>query len=91
MDINIVMVKYEDKFIPRTFSGKQYSYYTQIKLNEGDIVIAPTKFGTSIARVSRINVPEEEIRNIKPYMKIITKKIDKNRFLEFAEIQEEVA
>lgn len=91
IETNIVLVKYEDDFIPRTFSGKQYSYYTNIKLNEGDIVIAPTKYGTSIARVSRINVPEEEIEDIKPYMKTITTRIDKNRFLKFAEIQEEAA
>lgn len=74
MDMHIIMVKYEDKFIPRTFGGKSYSYFTILKLNEGDIVKAPTKYGTSIARVSRVNVPEDEIVEIKPYMKTITKK-----------------
>ena len=91
MNTNIIAVKYEDKFIPRTFSGKSYSYFTIIKLNEGDIVKAPTQNGASIARVSRVNIPEDEIKDIKPYMKTITKKINRDRYLKFAEIQEEVA
>lgn len=88
MNTNIVTVKYEDKFVPRTFSGKSYAYFTCIKLIEGDIVEAPTQYGTSIARVSRINVPEDEIVEIKPYMKTITTKIDRDRYIKFAEIQE---
>ena len=91
MNTNIIAVKYEDRFIPRTFGGKSYSYFTIIKLNEGDIVKAPTQNGTSIARVSRVNIPEDEIKDIKPYMKTITKKINRDRYLKFAEIQEEVA
>lgn len=91
METNIIGVKYEDKFIPRTFGGKSYSYFTEIQLSVGDIVKAPTKDGTSIARVSRVNVPENEIQEIKPYMKTITKKINRDRYLKFAEILEEVA
>lgn len=91
MNTNIIAVKYEDKFIPRTFGGKSYSYFTILKLNEGDIVKAPTQNGISIARVSRVNIPEDEIKDIKPYMKTITKKINRDRYLKFAEIQEEVA
>ena len=55
------------------------------------IVEAPTQYGTSIARISRINIPYEEIQQIKPYMKIITKKINRDRYLNFAEILEEIA
>lgn len=91
METNIIGVKYEDKFIPRTFGGKSYSYFTEIQLSVGDIVKAPTKDRTSIARVSRVNVPEDEIQEIKPYMKTITKKINRDRYLKFAEILEEVA
>ena len=91
MDTNIIAVKYEDKFIPRTFGGKSYSYFTILKLTEGDIVKAPTQYGISIARVSRVNIPEDEIKDIKPYMKTITKKLNRDRYLKFAEIQEEVA
>lgn len=91
MNTNIIAVKYEDKFIPRTFGGKLYSYFTTLELNEGDIVKAPTQYGISIARVSKINIPEDEIKDIKPYMKTITKKINRDRYLKFAEIQEEAA
>ena len=91
METNIVAVKYESQFIPRTFEGKSYAYFSNRELKEGDIVEAPTKYGESIARVSRINIPEEEIKDIKPYMKTITRKINRDRFLKFAEIQEEAA
>ena len=87
METNIISVKYEDDFCPRTFYGREYSYYTDKVLNIGDLVEAPTKYGTKIAKVTRINVPENEIRNIKPYMKTITRKIDKDRYINFYEIQ----
>lgn len=88
MATNIISVKYEDEYAPRTFAGKAYSYFTTRKVNIGDIVQAPTKYGTSIAMVMRVNVPEDEIQNIKPFMKTITKKINKERYLNFAEVQE---
>jgi hypothetical protein len=91
METNIIQVKYEDKFIPRTFVGKAYSYFTNKKVKVGDIVEAPTQYGTSIARVTKVNVPEDEIQEIKPYMKTITKKINKDRYLKFAEALEDVA
>ena len=91
METNIILVKYESEYNPRTFVGKAYSYYTDIKLEVGDIVEVPTCYGLNIARVSKINIPEDEIEKIKPYMKKVTRKIDKNRYLNFAEIQEEVA
>lgn len=91
MDTNIIAVKYEDNFNPRTFSGKSYSYFTNLDLAIGDIVQAPTKYGASIARVTRINILEEEIEDIKPYMKNITLKLNRDRYLNYAEILEDVA
>lgn len=91
MKTNIVAVKYEDDFFPRTFNGKDYSYYTDKNLLVGDIVEAPTKYGSKIAKVTRINIPEEEIEKIKPFMRKITKKINKDRYFNFAEILEDVA
>lgn len=91
METNIISVKYEDDFCPRTFNGKEYSYYTNKALNVGDLVEAPTKYGAKIAKVTRIDVPEDEIKNIKPYMKTITRKIDKKRYIDFYEILEDVA
>jgi len=87
----IVSVKYEDKYNPKTFSGKAYSYFSSTKLEVGDIVEAPTKFGNSIARVSEINIPEERIEYIKPYMKVITKKLNKQSYLNENKILEDVA
>lgn len=91
METNIISVKYEDKYMPKTFSGKAYSYYTTIDVEVGDLVIAPTASGDKIARVSEINVPEYKIENIKPYLKLITDKIDKNKYLQATEILVEAA
>lgn len=91
MQTNIVSVKYEDKFLPRTFGGKAYSYFTEVKLKVGDLVEVPTKYGTSIAKITRVDVPEDEIETIKPYMKTITRRINRERYLNFAEVLEDVA
>lgn len=88
METNIISVKYEDNYIPKTFGGKPYSYYTSIKLKVGDLVIAPTANGDKIARVSEINIPEAQIERIKPYLKTITQKIDKKKYLQTSEILE---
>ncbi len=82
MRTNIISVKYEDKFIPKTFVGKAYSYYSNIDVNVGDLVIVPTAYGTKLAIVSEINIPEQKIESIKPYLKIIIQKIDKNKYLQ---------
>lgn len=81
MGYEIVGVKYEDKFEKKTFSGKEYSYYTGINLEVGDIVEVPTRYGKSIAKVTRVDIPEKEIENIKDYMKVIETKINKEDFL----------
>ena len=88
METNIIMVKYEDNFCPRVFQGKEYSYYTNKKLSVGDIIEAPTKYGLKVVSVTRINVPEVEIEKIKPYMKTIARQIDRDRYINFAEIKE---
>lgn len=78
---NVISVKYEDNYMPRTFSGKAYSYYTAVDVNVGDLVIAPTSNGDKIARVSEINIPEFKVENIKPYLKLITEKIDTDKYI----------
>ena len=45
METNIISVKYEDKYIPKTFGGKSYSYLTAVNVKIGDLVIAPTANG----------------------------------------------
>lgn len=80
-ETNIVAVKYEDMNYPKTFSGRAYSYFTNINLKVGDIVEAPTRYGQSIARVAEVNITEDRIKDIKPCMKTITKKINRDMFL----------
>lgn len=86
MKTNIISVKYEDKFIPKTFGGKAYSYYSAINVEVGDLVIAPTASGNKIARVSEINIAEDRVLMIKPYLKLITDRIDKNTYLQTSEV-----
>ena len=81
MNTNIISVKYEDRFMPKTFNGKAYSYITQVNVEIGDLVIAPTAYGDKIARVSEIDIPETRIENIKQFLKTITYKINKNEYL----------
>lgn len=91
MQTNIISVKYEDNYMPKTFSGKAYSYYTAIPVEVGDLVIAPTANGDKIARVSEINIPEYKVEMIKSYLKIITTKIDKTKYLQNNQVMEEAA
>lgn len=81
MKTNIINVKYEDKFNPKTFSGKSYSYYVNINVDVGDLVLAPTSSGDKIAIVSKINIPENSVLSIKPYLKTIIKKLNKEQYL----------
>lgn len=91
METNIISVKYEDKYTPKTFSGRPYSYITAIPLSVGDLVVAPTAYGEKVARVSEINVPESKVLLIKPMLKLITDKIDKEKYLKENHIHREAA
>ena len=91
METNIISVKYEDNYMPKTFCGRAYSYYTTVDVEVGDLVIAPTASGDKIARVSEINVPEKYVEFIKPYLKIITTKINKNEYIQNNQIMEDAA
>lgn len=91
MSTNIINVKYEDDYIPKTFGGKSYSYLTAVKVNVGDLVIAPTVRGNKIARVSEIDVPEYKVEHIRTCLRLITDKINKEKYLENAEVLREVA
>lgn len=82
MKTNIVNVKYEDRYSPKTFSGKAYSYFTAIPLEVGDLVVAPTAYGEKIARVSVIDIPEFKTEFMQASLKLITEKIDKQKYLE---------
>ena len=80
-EFKIVGVKYEDRFEKKTFSGREYSYYSAIDdLEVGDIVEVPTRYGKSIAMVTRINIEKKEIEKIKDFMKVIETRLDKEKF-----------
>ena len=91
MVTNIISVKYEDNFVPKTFGGKAYSYYTAIPVKIGDLVAAPTAHGEKIARVSEIDIPEDKVEFIKASLKLITEKIDKQKYLQRSQVEKEVA
>ena len=78
---NIISVKYEENFTPKVFGGKAYSYYTAVDVEVGDLVIAPTSNGDKIALVSEINIPESKVQNIIPFLKLITEKIDTDKYI----------
>lgn len=81
-EFKIVGVKYEDKFEKKTFTGREYSYYTDLELEIGDIVEVPTRYGKSIAQVTRTDIDKQEIEKIKDYMKIIDTKLNKDEFFQ---------
>lgn len=66
---NIVKVRYLNEFME--FSGREYTYFADQDLAVGDIVKVPTKFGTSTAKVSQINVSEKEVAPIASLMRTI--------------------
>jgi len=54
------------------YGGRTYNYYTEIAVKVGDIVIAPTSRGDSVARVCEVDVPISTIdERIEPLMKTI--------------------
>lgn len=89
METNFVGLKYESTYFPKTFGGRTYHYITAIPLEVGDLVIAPTSYREKIARVSEINVPEFKIMSIKAKLKLITEKIDKQKYIQEDKISKE--
>ncbi|MDD2370857.1 MAG: hypothetical protein PHQ32_02510 [Firmicutes bacterium] len=56
------------------FRGTQYSYFAEDEnLKIDDEVEVDTKFGKSIAKVTQINVPADEVVTFIDYMKTIPK------------------
>lgn len=69
---NIVSVKFQSKYDPEEFTGREYNYLTSVELHVDDIVIVPTKNGDGIAQVTRVNVPKNQIdERIMPLLKTI--------------------
>lgn len=80
----IISVNYLNKETGE-LSARAYSYYCNVDVKEGDKVIAPTANGDNVAVVTRLNVPEEDVKKFKDYLKEITTlagdaPVDKSRF-----------
>ncbi len=73
--MDIVSVKFQSKKNPEEFSGREYSYFTQIPLEIGDVVVAPTKGGGSAAIVSRTGILESELTIDAKLLRTIESKI----------------
>jgi hypothetical protein len=70
--MNIVSVQFQSKKDPTGFAGREYTYFSKVELNEGDIIYAPTKTGDGLVRVSRVNVADSEISDsVRPFMRTI--------------------
>jgi hypothetical protein len=65
----IVKVKYY--ITDDELSTNEYSYYSEIPLNVGDIITVPVKDTTARACVSQIDVPESEVAAFKDRLKVI--------------------
>lgn len=78
----IVSVKYESKFEKGVFEGREYSYFTKLNAEVGDIVVCPTKYEASVGMITRTNIEEKEIEKIKKFMKEILIKYNKEAYLQ---------
>jgi hypothetical protein len=59
--MKIVTVQFQNKKDPQGFAGREYTYFSKVDLNEGDIIFAPIKSGEGLVRVCRVNVADSEI------------------------------
>lgn len=57
------------------FEGREYTYYSEVDLQPGDIIRVQAGKGTGIVRISRIDLDDSEIsEKVKPFMKTIVTK-----------------
>ncbi len=59
--MNIITVQYESRKKPGAFGGNDYTYIADQTYQVGDVVAAPTRFGTSLALVTAINIDAKSI------------------------------
>ena len=68
-----VAVRYKNRYSGE-FTGNEYTYFTEIPLTVGTLVNCPTKYGVSLAKVTRIGVDIMTIPlAVRNSMKTITK------------------
>ena len=72
MNRTLVGVNYKNEKTGE-FDGRTYSYYCELAVKVGDIVIAPTARGDAVARIFEVDVPSNKIdERIEPLLKTIT-------------------
>ena len=59
--MKIVQVQFQSKHNKDLFAGREYSYYAAIPLKLDDIVAVPTKHGTGVAKVTKVNVSPDDV------------------------------
>lgn len=70
--MSIVAVQFQNRDNPGQFSGREYSYFSNVPLEVGDVILAPTKNGTGVVRVCRTDMKDSEIDDrVMPYMRTI--------------------
>jgi len=68
----LVSVEYQDKKTGE-FGGRAYTYYSELDVKVGDLVVAPTSRGGSVARICEADVPLSRVdERIEPLLKTIT-------------------
>lgn len=72
MERTIVGVNYKNK-LTGEYDGRAYSYFCELLVAIGDIVLAPTVNGDSLAKIVQVDIPESSIdAQILPRLKTIT-------------------
>jgi hypothetical protein len=70
--MSIVSVQFQSKNNPEEFAGREYTYFSNVELAEGDVVMAPTKNGQGVVRVCRADMADEDIDDkVRPFMRTI--------------------
>ena len=72
----IVKVRYHSETTGE-LSAREYTYYSETRLNVGDIVMVPVRDTTTKTKVSAIDIPESEIASYKDKVKTIPAVSDK--------------
>lgn len=57
----IVEVIFRKKSAENEYGGRPYNYETDLDVMFGDIVVCPTASGLNYGKVTRVDVPREEI------------------------------
>lgn len=72
MQNGVVAVRFQNKHTGE-FTGNEYSYITAIPLKVGQLVNVRTKYGVSLAKITRVNVDPMQIPlQIRNALKTIT-------------------